>query len=223
MALGAIVVLTTSTLNRLMVVELALPAVLPGAARRAALRHPDDPAALGLRLRPRRPAHPLDRRRHGGAGRSARWAPRSAILVLETSFWPGLMLSVAAYALIGLGVGAVGHLAAGADRHRHRAAPARRGRDHHLADDDLRHRGDRRHLRRLPRPLHATPRCCGSSRRRHRRRAAHDAPRHLGHRGAASPAAAAEPEPATPFREGLRRGLGRAARRAPSPSSCSCR
>ena len=30
MALGAIVVLTTSTLNRLMVVELSLPAVLPG-------------------------------------------------------------------------------------------------------------------------------------------------------------------------------------------------
>nr|MDJ0778375.1 PucC family protein [Gammaproteobacteria bacterium] len=29
--LGAIVVLTTSTLNRVMVVELALPAVLPGA------------------------------------------------------------------------------------------------------------------------------------------------------------------------------------------------
>ena len=31
MALGAVVVLTTSTLNRLMVVELALPAALPGA------------------------------------------------------------------------------------------------------------------------------------------------------------------------------------------------
>ena len=30
LALGAIVVLTTSTLNRLMVVELALPATLPG-------------------------------------------------------------------------------------------------------------------------------------------------------------------------------------------------
>lgn len=30
MALGAIIVLITSTLNRLMVVELALPAVLPG-------------------------------------------------------------------------------------------------------------------------------------------------------------------------------------------------
>ena len=30
-ALGAIVVLTTSTLNRVMVVELALPAMLPGA------------------------------------------------------------------------------------------------------------------------------------------------------------------------------------------------
>ena len=31
MALGSIVVLTTSTLNRLMVVELSLPALLPGA------------------------------------------------------------------------------------------------------------------------------------------------------------------------------------------------
>ncbi len=31
MSLGAIVVLTTSTFNRLMVVEFALPAVLPGA------------------------------------------------------------------------------------------------------------------------------------------------------------------------------------------------
>jgi MFS transporter, BCD family, chlorophyll transporter len=31
MAIGAIVVLTTSTLNRVMVVELALPAMLPGA------------------------------------------------------------------------------------------------------------------------------------------------------------------------------------------------
>ena len=30
MALGAVVVLTTSTLNRVMVVELALPALLPG-------------------------------------------------------------------------------------------------------------------------------------------------------------------------------------------------
>ena len=30
MAIGAIVVLMTSTLNRLMIVELALPAVLPG-------------------------------------------------------------------------------------------------------------------------------------------------------------------------------------------------
>ena len=30
-ALGAIVVLTTSTMNRVMVVELALPAMLPGA------------------------------------------------------------------------------------------------------------------------------------------------------------------------------------------------
>ena len=36
-ALGSIVVLTTSTLNRVMVVELALPALLPGAL--VALHH----------------------------------------------------------------------------------------------------------------------------------------------------------------------------------------
>ena len=47
-ALGAVVVLTTSTLNRIMVVELQLAAVFARAAGRAALRGADHPAALGL-------------------------------------------------------------------------------------------------------------------------------------------------------------------------------
>ena len=74
-ALGAIVVLTTSTLNRVMVVELALPAIAAGRAGRPALRRADVPAAAGLRLRCRRPAHALDRRRHGGAGARRRRLP----------------------------------------------------------------------------------------------------------------------------------------------------
>ena len=42
LCLGAIVVLTTSTLNRLAVVEFSLPAVLPGLlVRRARLHRPD--------------------------------------------------------------------------------------------------------------------------------------------------------------------------------------
>ena len=66
-ALGAIVVLTTSTLNRVMVVELALPAMLPGAL--VALHYAVQVLRprLGLWLGRRRPAHALDHRRHGGA------------------------------------------------------------------------------------------------------------------------------------------------------------
>ena len=75
-ALGAVVVLATSTLNRVMVVELALPAIVPGAL--VALHY----AVQVLRPRMgygsdmRRPAHALDRRRHGGAGARRRSARR---------------------------------------------------------------------------------------------------------------------------------------------------
>ena len=52
-ALGAVVVLTTSTLNRVMVVEYGLPAAPARRARRIALRRPVPAAALRPRLRRR--------------------------------------------------------------------------------------------------------------------------------------------------------------------------
>ena len=66
-ALGAIVVLTTSTMNRVMVVELALPAMLPGAL--VALHH-----AVQL-LRPRL-GHGSD---VGGRSRGARSRRRCSV------------------------------------------------------------------------------------------------------------------------------------------------
>ncbi|MEY1557236.1 BCD family MFS transporter [Yoonia sp. R2331] len=107
MALGAIVVLTTSTLNRLMVVELALPAVLPGAL-----------VALHYGIQMTRP--------HWGfasdaGGKRTRWIiggmivlaagallAAFGVLLLDGSFALGMTISVVAYALIGLGVGASG-------------------------------------------------------------------------------------------------------------------
>ncbi len=107
MALGAIVVLTTSTLNRLMVVELALPAVLPGAL-----------VALHYGIQMTRP--------HWGfasdaGGQRTRWIiggmialalgallAAFGVLFLASSFALGMAVSILAYALIGLGVGASG-------------------------------------------------------------------------------------------------------------------
>ncbi len=107
MALGAIVVLTTSTLNRLMVVELSLPAVLPGLL-----------VALHYGIQMTRPhwGFASDAGGHrtrwiiGGVAMLAFGAFLAAIgvLVLESSFAAGMGISVIAYALIGLGVGASG-------------------------------------------------------------------------------------------------------------------
>jgi len=107
MALGAIVVLTTSTLNRLMVVELALPAVLPGAL--VSLHY-------GIQL-----SRPQWGFLSDAGGQRTFWIiggmsvlalgallATLAVPVLESSFGPGLALSILAYALIGLGVGASG-------------------------------------------------------------------------------------------------------------------
>ena len=107
MALGAIVVLTTSTLNRLMVVELALPAVLPGLL--VALHY-------GIQLSRPHWGFASDAGGHrtrwiiGGMAALAVGAFIAAIgvMVLETSFAFGMAISVVAYALIGLGVGASG-------------------------------------------------------------------------------------------------------------------
>lgn len=106
-ALGAIVVLTTSTLNRVMVVELALPALLPGLL--VALHH------ASQMLRPRW-GFGSDR-----GGRRTPWilggmallsaggvlaAIATAVMAEDVS--AGVALGVAAFAMIGVGVGACG-------------------------------------------------------------------------------------------------------------------
>lgn len=127
MCLGAVVVLTTSTLNRLMVVEMALPAVLPGLL-----------VALHYGIQITRPNWGF---RSDAGGSRTRWiiggmAALSAgaflatvgVVLFETSFAMALALSIFAYVLIGLGVGASGTsllaLLATATEPRHRAAAA---------------------------------------------------------------------------------------------------
>jgi BCD family chlorophyll transporter-like MFS transporter len=106
-SLGAVVVLTTTTLNRVMVVELALPAVVPGALIAA---HYAVQA-----LRPRW-GHGSD-----GTGRRTPWilggmAALSAggigaalgVSVIPTAPALGLLLAALSYLAVGLGVGAAG-------------------------------------------------------------------------------------------------------------------
>lgn len=107
MALGAIVVLTTSTLNRLMVVEFALPALLPG-------------ALVGLHY-----GIQLSRPRWGftsdTGGNRTRWiiggmfalalggiGAAFGVTLFSGSFALALCVSILSYALIGIGVGASG-------------------------------------------------------------------------------------------------------------------
>ncbi|SFJ85265.1 BCD family MFS transporter [Jannaschia pohangensis] len=107
MALGAIIVLTTSTLNRLMVLEFSLPAILPGAL--VAFHY-------GIQLSRPRWGFMSDT-----GGSRTRWIIAGmAVLALggflaaygvtlfTVSYAAGLTMSVVAYALIGLGVGASG-------------------------------------------------------------------------------------------------------------------
>lgn len=106
-ALGAIVVLTTATINRVMVVELALPAMLPGAL-----------VGLHYAVQVMRPlwGHGADR-----GGRLTPWiiggmaalalggfGAALALPVMQAHFIPGLMLAILAFLLIGIGVGASG-------------------------------------------------------------------------------------------------------------------
>jgi MFS transporter, BCD family, chlorophyll transporter len=105
--LGSIVVLTTSTLNRVMVVELALPALLPGLL-----------VALHYAMQFARP-----RMGHGSdvGGRRTPWIlggmavlAAGALLAAIATAWmgsdrsSGIALAVLAFALIGLGVSAAG-------------------------------------------------------------------------------------------------------------------
>jgi MFS transporter, BCD family, chlorophyll transporter len=106
-SLGAIVVLMTSTLNRIMVVELMLPAILPGAL--VALHY-----AVQL-LRPRMGyGSDVGQRRTpwiiGGMATLATGAIAAAVatLFMGASFFLGFAIAVVAYVLIGLGVSAAG-------------------------------------------------------------------------------------------------------------------
>ncbi len=105
--LGAIVVLTTSTINRVMVVELALPALIPGAL--VALHH-----ALQL-LRPRMG--------YGSdvGGRSTPWiiggmavlaiggaGAAAATALMASNFAAGMIVAVLAFVFIGIGVSSAG-------------------------------------------------------------------------------------------------------------------
>jgi BCD family chlorophyll transporter-like MFS transporter len=106
-ALGAIVVLTTSTMNRVMVVELALPAILPGAL-----------VGFHYALQVLRP-----RWGHGSdvGGRRTPWiiagvailAAGGVLAALATALMGqspagGIALAIVAFGLIGIGVGASG-------------------------------------------------------------------------------------------------------------------
>ncbi len=106
-ALGSVVVLMTSTLNRVMVVELALPALLPGLL-----------VALHYAVQVARP-----RMGHGSdvGGRRTPWIlggiallATGGVLAALATVWaetqrvPGLALAFAAFVMIGLGVSAAG-------------------------------------------------------------------------------------------------------------------
>ena len=126
-ALGAVVVLSTSTVNRLMVVELALPALVPGVL-----------VAWHYALQILRP-----RFGHGSdvGGRRTPWiiggmtvlalggfgAALSVPLIATDRFW-GMVLAALSFSLIGAGVGAAGTtllvLLAGSVERERRAAAA---------------------------------------------------------------------------------------------------
>ncbi len=106
-ALGAIVVLTTSTLNRVMVVEFSLPAILPGAL--VALHY-------GVQLLRPRMGFGSD-----VGGRATPWivggmalltaggiGSAAATSFMATSRPLGILLAIPAFAAVGLGVGAAG-------------------------------------------------------------------------------------------------------------------
>jgi BCD family chlorophyll transporter-like MFS transporter len=106
-ALGAIIIMTTSTLNRVMVVELALPATLPGLL--VAIHH-------GVQMLRPRLGYGSDmgvRRTPWIIGGMAVLAvggvvAASAVALMAEALVPGVALAVLGFFLVGLGVGAAG-------------------------------------------------------------------------------------------------------------------
>ncbi len=106
-ALGAIVVLTTSTINRVMVVELALPAALPGAlvAFHYSLQFLRPRWGYGADMGGRRTPWIL-----GGVITLAIGGVGAAVATawMTTNIFGGIALAIFSFALIGIGVGAAG-------------------------------------------------------------------------------------------------------------------
>ena len=106
-AIGAIVVLTTSTLNRVMVVELALPAVLPGAlvGWHYAVQMARPRWGYGADMGRARAPWII-----GGMGVLSLGAvgAAGAAALMQASLFAGVVAAVLAFALIGAGVGAAG-------------------------------------------------------------------------------------------------------------------
>lgn len=106
-SLGSIIVLTTSTINRVMVVELALAAALPGAlvAWHYALQFLRPRWGYGSDTGGRRTPwiiFGIATLGLGGTGAAA------AVAILATNYWAGLGLAILAFTLVGIGVGAAG-------------------------------------------------------------------------------------------------------------------
>jgi MFS transporter, BCD family, chlorophyll transporter len=106
-ALGAVVVLTTSTLNRVMVVELALPAMLPGAL--VALHY----AVQALRPRLGHGSDVGGRRTPwivGGMAVLALGGAGAAVATVWMATFPlgGIVLAAVSFVMIGVGVGSCG-------------------------------------------------------------------------------------------------------------------
>ncbi len=106
-ALGSVVVLMTSTLNRVMVVELALPAIIPGllVALHYAVQVLRPRLGYGSDLGGRRTpwiVGGMAALALGGAGAAA------ATALMAVSLAAGLALALVAFTLVGLGVGAAG-------------------------------------------------------------------------------------------------------------------
>ncbi len=106
-ALGAIVVLTTSTYNRVMVVELALPAMVPGAlvALHYAIQLSRPRWGYGSDMGARRTNWII-----GGVAVLGIGAVLAAIATgwMQTAATAGMVLAVFSFVLIGAGVGAAG-------------------------------------------------------------------------------------------------------------------
>jgi BCD family chlorophyll transporter-like MFS transporter len=106
-ALGAIVVLTTSTMNRVMVVELALPAMLPGAlvAMHYAVQMLRPRLGYGSDVGGRRTSWII-----GGMALLALGGVSASIAtaLMATHLGMGVALAVVSFLMIGVGVGAAG-------------------------------------------------------------------------------------------------------------------